>query len=309
MDRKTTDFSHVAVVVARADKSLQQIGDRLEKALAAADQGEKAPVRMLSGEREFTAVEQAGNFADARKVREALEAAFKDDADICVTSTKDRRKKLLICDMDSTIIQQECLDELADFAGLKAEISAITERAMRGELEFEGALRERVGKLAGLDLSKLDQCYRERITLMPGAKTLVATMKAKGAHAMLVSGGFTYFTSRIGEAAGFDTHRGNTLLDDGNALTGKVAEPILGREAKLATLNEQAAALGISASETLAMGDGANDLAMIEAAGLGIAYRAKPVVAAASDCSIAVTDLTAALYFQGYTDSEIVWKH
>ena len=145
MDRKTTDFSHVAVVVARADKSLQQIGDRLEKALAAADQGEKAPVRMLSGEREFTAVEQAGNFADARKVREALEAAFKDDADICVTSTKDRRKKLLICDMDSTIIQQECLDELADFAGLKAEISAITERAMRGELEFEGALRERVG--------------------------------------------------------------------------------------------------------------------------------------------------------------------
>lgn len=309
MDRKTTDFSHVAVVVARADKSLQQIGDRLEKALAAADQGEKAPVRMLSGEGEFTAVEQAGNFADAQKVRDALEVAFKGDADICVSSTKDRRKKLLICDMDSTIIQQECLDELADFAGLKAEISAITERAMRGELEFEGALRERVGKLAGLDLSKLDQCYRERITLMPGAKTLVASMKAKGAHAMLVSGGFTYFTSRISEAAGFDAHRGNTLLDNGNALTGKVAEPLLGREAKLAALNEQAAALGLSVSDALAMGDGANDLAMIEAAGLGIAYRAKPVVAAASDCSIAVTDLTAALYFQGYTDSEIVWKH
>jgi phosphoserine phosphatase len=309
MDRKTTDFSHVAVVVARADKSLQQIGDRLEKALAAADQGEKAPVRMLSGEGEFTAVEQAGNFADAQKVRDALEVAFKGDADICVSSTKDRRKKLLICDMDSTIIQQECLDELADFAGLKAEISAITERAMRGELEFEGALRERVGKLAGLDLLKLDQCYRERITLMPGAKTLVATMKADGAHAMLVSGGFTYFTSRISEAAGFDTHRGNTLLDDGNALTGQVAEPILGREAKLAALNEQAAALGLSVSDALAMGDGANDLAMIEAAGLGIAYRAKPVVAAAADCSIAVTDLTAALYFQGYTDSEIVWKH
>ena len=309
MDRKTTDFSHVAGVVARADKSLQQIGDRLEKALAAADQGEKAPVRMLSGEGEFTAVEQAGNFADAQKVRDALEVAFKGDADICVSSTKDRRKKLLICDMDSTIIQQECLDELADFAGLKAEISAITERAMRGELEFEGALRERVGKLAGLDLSKLDQCYRERITLMPGAKTLVASMKAKGAHAMLVSGGFTYFTSRISEAAGFDAHRGNTLLDNGNALTGKVAEPLLGREAKLAALNEQAAALGLSVSDALAMGDGANDLAMIEAAGLGIAYRAKPVVAAASDCSIAVTDLTAALYFQGYTDSEIVWKH
>lgn len=309
MDRKTTDFSHVAVVVARGDKSLQHIGDRLEKALAAADQGEKAPVRLLSGEREFTAVEQAGNFADPQAARNALEEAFGSDADICVSTTSDRRKKLLICDMDSTIIQQECLDELADFAGLKAEISAITERAMRGELKFEPALRERVGKLAGLDLSRLDQCYRERITLMPGAKTLVATMKARGAHAMLVSGGFTFFTSRIGEAADFDTHRGNTLLDDGNALTGKVAEPILGREAKLAALEEQVAALGLSNADALAMGDGANDLAMIEAAGLGIAYRAKPVVAAASDCAINVTDLTAALYFQGYTDTEIVWKH
>ncbi|RIJ21305.1 phosphoserine phosphatase SerB [Henriciella barbarensis] len=309
MDRKTTDFSHVAVVVARADKSLQLIGDRLEKALAAADPGEKAPVRLLSGEREFTAIEQAGNFIDPQAARKALEEAFEGDADICVSTTSDRRKKLLICDMDSTIIQQECLDELADFAGLKAEISEITERAMRGELEFEPALRERVGKLAGLDLARLDQCYRERITLMPGARTLVSTMKAQGAHAMLVSGGFTFFTSRIGEAAGFDIHRGNTLLDDGNALTGKVAEPILGRKAKLAALEEQVAALGLSNTDALAMGDGANDLAMIEAAGLGVAYRAKPVVAAASDCAINVTDLTAPLYFQGYTDTEIVWKH
>lgn len=309
MDRKTTDFSHVAVIVARADKSLQHIGDRLETTLRGLDVGERGPVRMLSGEREFSAIEQAANFADPAKVRSALETAFEGDADICVTPTGNRRKKLLICDMDSTVIQQECLDELADFAGLKAEIAAITERAMRGELEFESALRERVGMLKGLDLSQLERCYRERITLTPGVNTLVSTMKENGAHAMLVSGGFTFFTSRIAKAAGFDSHRGNTLLDDGNTLTGKVDEPILGREAKLSALREDAAQHSLSEADALAMGDGANDLAMIEAAGLGIAYRAKPVVAAASDCAIRVTDLTAALYFQGYTDSEIVWKH
>ena len=309
MDRKTTDFAHVAVIVARADKSLQHIGDRLESVLASATDGARAPVRMLSGEREFTAIEQAGNFEDSQAVRKALEAEFEGEADICITSTEDRRKRLLICDMDSTIIQQECLDELADFAGLKAEISQITERAMRGELEFEAALTERVGKLKGLDLSALEQCHRERITLTPGAKTLIATMKAEGARSVLVSGGFSFFPSRIAEAAGFDAHRGNTLLDDGNALTGKVGEPILGREAKLSALQEEARSLDIPVSGALAMGDGANDLAMIEAAGLGIAYRAKPVVAAASDCAIKVTDLTAALYFQGYSDSEIVWKH
>ena len=309
MDRKTTDFTHVATIVARASSSLQHIGDTLESVMGEAASEKAGPVRLLSGSGDFTAIEQAATLEDPKPVRESLEAAFDGTADICVSPSHSRRKALLICDMDSTIIQQECLDELADFAGLKAEISAITERAMRGELEFEAALRERVGKLKGLELSALDRCYRERITLMPGARTLVATMKARGARCMLVSGGFTYFTARVAEAAGFDAHRGNTLLDDGNTLTGTVGEPILGRQAKLAALREEAATLGLDLTATLAMGEGANDLAMIEAAGLGIAYRAKPVVAAASDCAIKVTDLTAALYFQGYTDSEIVWKH
>lgn len=309
MDRKTTDFTHVATVVAPGSKSLQAVGDTLETVMAETARGKTGPVRMLSGEGAFTAIEQAGDFADPQAMRSALEAAFEGTADICVMPSAGRRKTLLICDMDSTIIQQECLDELADFAGLKAEISAITERAMRGELEFEAALKERVGKLKGLDLGALEQCYRERITLMPGAKTMVASMKASGARCVLVSGGFTYFTSRIADAAGFDAHRGNTLLDDGTVLTGQVAEPILGREAKLVALKEEAGALEIHPAASMAIGDGANDLAMIEAAGLGIAYRAKPVVAAASDCAIKVTDLTAALYFQGYTDTEIVWKH
>jgi phosphoserine phosphatase len=309
MDRKTSDFTHVATVVAPISEGLQHLGDRLESVLTATENRDLGPVRMLSGEGDFAAIEQAGNFRDTKIVRARLEAGFQGRADICVMPTASRRKKLLICDMDSTIIQQECLDELADFAGLKAEISAITEQAMRGELEFEPALRERVGRLKGLDLSALEQCYRERITLMPGARTLAASMRADGARSVLVSGGFTYFTSRVAEAAGFDTHRGNTLVDDSNALTGKVGEPILGREAKLDALQQEAGALGIAIGDALAIGDGANDLAMIEAAGLGIAYRAKPVTAAASACSIKLTDLTTALYFQGYTNSEIVWKH
>ncbi len=309
MDKKTTDYSHVAVVVAPAVQNLQPIGDALEACLAEAGVSQSGPVKLLSGDGHFTAIEQAFNADDLADLRKFLEAAFARKADICLTPTGNRRKKLLISDMDSTIIGQECLDELADFAGLKAEISAITERAMAGELNFEAALRERVSMLKGLDIKTLETCYHERITLMPGAQTLVATMKADGARCVLVSGGFTYFTSRIAEAAGFHTHQGNTLLDDGKVLTGKVGEPILGREAKLEALTTEATALGIEPAQTLAMGDGANDLAMIEAAGLGIAYRAKPVVTAASDAGISVTDLTAALYFQGYSDSEIVWKH
>jgi phosphoserine phosphatase len=216
------------------------------------------------------------------------------------------RKRLLISDMDSTIIGQECLDELADFAGLKAEVSAITERAMRGELDFEGALTTRVAMLKGLGLDALEHAYAERITLNPGAKTLVETMKADGAETVLVSGGFTYFTSRVAAAAGFHTHRGNTLIDDGKALTGEVGRPILGREAKLAALDEFAAAKGIGRDDVIAMGDGANDLAMIKASGLGIAYHAKPVVAAEAHAAIEHTDLRAALFFQGYEAKEFV---
>ncbi|MBX3479830.1 MAG: phosphoserine phosphatase SerB [Caulobacter sp.] len=239
---------------------------------------------------------------DLGALRTAVDAALKDrPVDACVQPTAGRKKRLLVADMDSTIIGCECLDELADFAGVKAEVSAITERAMRGELEFEGALRERVAMLKGLPLDALQTCYDERVRLNPGARTLVRTMTGDGARCLLVSGGFTFFTSRVAEAAGFDEDRANRLIDDGGALTGEVADPILGREAKLSALREETKALGIDPSLTLAVGDGANDLAMIEAAGLGVAYRAKPVVSARAQARIDHSDLTALLYFQGYS--------
>ena len=225
--------------------------------------------------------------------------------DINRVATEKRKKKLLLADMDSTIINVECLDELADMAGLKPRIAAITERAMRGEIEFEAALKERVGLLKGLKLDALERTYAERVRLNPGAKSLLATMRANGAHTMLVSGGFGYFTQRVAEAAGFHVERGNTFLDDGAALTGEVAMPILGREAKLQALEDAVAQLKIGFEETLAVGDGANDLAMIQKAGLGVAYHAKPVVAAAAGAAIAHNDLTALLYLQGYKDVEI----
>jgi phosphoserine phosphatase len=238
-------------------------------------------------------------------LRKALEAAGPIDLAI-LPAARFGRKRLLISDMDSTIIGQECIDEIADAVGLKAKISEITERAMRGELDFEAALTERVAMLKGLPLEALATTLEERITLNPGARTLIATMKAHGARTLLVSGGFTYFTSRVAELAGFESHQGNTLIDDGAALTGEVGRPILGREAKRTALLEAAAALGASADDTLAMGDGANDLDMIRASGLGVAYRAKPVVAAEAAGSIRHTDLTAALFFQGYKASEFV---
>jgi len=234
--------------------------------------------------------------------REAVEAVVATEldglpVDTCVQAAAGRRKRLLVADMDSTIINVECLDELADFAGLKAEISAITERAMRGELAFEGALRERVGMLKGLATTALQQAYDERVRLNPGARTLIRTMAANGARCVLVSGGFTFFTSRVAEACGFHDNRANTLLEADGALTGQVGDPILGKEAKLAALQEEAAALGVPLSATLAVGDGANDLAMIEASGLGVAYRAKPIVAAQAHAKVDHADLTALLYF------------
>ena len=227
-------------------------------------------------------------------------------ADWAITTAGNRRKRLLISDMDSTIIGQECLDELADFAGLKAEVSAITERAMRGELDFAGALIQRVAMLKGLNLSALEACHRERVRLNAGARELVATMKANGARCVLVSGGFRYFTSRVAQMAGFDADRANTLIDDGAALTGEVGMPILGREAKLTALKEEVAAFGGTAEDALAMGDGANDLDMIRAAGLGVAYKAKPIVAAETRARIQYTDLRAALFFQGYGVGDVV---
>jgi phosphoserine phosphatase len=248
---------------------------------------------------DLTAEAPAGR---AEAVARETEAAV----DWCVQPAEGRRKRLLIADMDSTIINVECLDELADFAGKKAEISAITERAMRGELEFEGALRERVGMLKGLSTDALQQTYDQRVRLNPGARTMVRTMAAHGARCVLVSGGFTFFTRRVAEAAGFHANRANTLTEAGGKLTGQVHEPILGREAKLAALDEEAAALAIPLAETLAIGDGANDLAMIKASGLGVAYRAKPIVAAEAHAKVDHADLTAVLYFQGYSADEFV---
>lgn len=227
-------------------------------------------------------------------------------ADINLVSAEKRRKKLLVADMDSTIIGCECLDELADMAGLKPKVAAITERAMKGEIEFAPALRERVALLKGLPVSTLARVFEERVRLNPGAKALVATMRANGARALLVSGGFTFFTERVAAEAGFDAQRANRLLDDGQALSGRVAEPILGREAKLEALEQATHESGLHYAETLAVGDGANDLAMIKRAGLGVAYHAKPVVAEAASASIAHGDLTALLYLQGYREDEIV---
>lgn len=243
---------------------------------------------------------------DGELRQEAAAAVAELPVDWALVPVAARRKKLLIADMDSTIINVECLDELADYAGLKAEIAAITDRAMRGELEFEPALRERVSRLKGLSLDALQRTYDERVRLNPGARTLVRTMAAHGARCVLVSGGFTFFTSRVAEAAGFDAQRANTLLDDGAALTGQVQEPVLGRAAKLSALHDEARALNVGAGQTLAIGDGANDLDMIKAAGLGIAYRAKPLVAAEAAARIDHTSLEAALFFQGYAQGDFV---
>ncbi len=224
--------------------------------------------------------------------------------DAAILPAAHQRKRLLVADMDSTIIGCECIDEIADFAGVKSEIAGITERAMRGELVFEDALRQRVALLKGFPVEKLARVFAERVRINPGAATLVRTMAAHGAVTALVSGGFTFFTSRVANDAGFQLNFANVLLDDGAGLTGKVQEPILGREAKRATLMSLAQGHGIALVDTLALGDGANDLAMIEAAGLGIAYKAKPVLEEKAAAAIRFTDLTAALYFQGYRAGE-----
>jgi phosphoserine phosphatase len=219
--------------------------------------------------------------------------------DVIVQPAEHRQKKLLVADMDSTMITVECLDELADYAGIKAEIAAVTERAMRGELDFAQALDERVARLKGLAASTIDQCLAERVTLSPGAETLVRTMKAHGAATILVSGGFTHFADRVGAAIGFDRVLSNVLEIDGETLTGTVTKPIVDAATKERTLVQTAAALGISLEETMAVGDGANDLPMIRKAGLGVAYCAKPAVAAEAAARIEHADLTAMLYAQG----------
>ncbi len=226
--------------------------------------------------------------------------------DLVVQRAEGRRKKMLLADMDSTMIQQECIDELADEAGVGAYVADITKRAMNGELDFESALRERVGLLKGLPVSVIDQVIRDRITLMPGGPVLLATMKANGGYAALVSGGFTAFTGAIAARLGFDENRANTLLHEGGKLTGQVAEPILGKQAKVDALVEITARLGLTEADVLAVGDGANDLGMLKRAGAGVALHAKPVVAAECDIRINHGDLTALLYIQGYAAEDFV---
>jgi phosphoserine phosphatase len=226
--------------------------------------------------------------------------------DIVVQPIIARRKRLFLADMDSTMIGQECIDELADFAGLKAHVAGITERAMRGEIEFAPALRERVALLKGLPVSVVDEVLAKRITLTPGCRELVMTMRAHGAYTCLISGGFTLFTNAVAAKIGFQENRANELVVQDGKFTGEVREPILGRETKLATLVELREAFELDEIDTLVVGDGANDLGMIQQAGLGVAYHAKPAVSAAAAARIDYADLTALLYAQGYRREEFI---
>jgi phosphoserine phosphatase len=244
---------------------------------------------------------------DIRQIENRLREARGDlPIDIVVQPQAFRRKKLFLADMDSTMIGQECIDELADFAGLKAHVAAITERAMRGEIEFEPALRERVALLKGMPVGVVDEVLATRITPTSGGRELVMTMRAHGAYTCLISGGFNLFTNAVAASIGFQENRANELLVADGKLTGEVREPILGRAAKLATLVELRESFDLDNLDTLVVGDGANDLGMIESAGLGVAFHAKPAVAAAAAVRIDHGDLTALLYAQGYRRDEFV---
>lgn len=244
------------------------------------------------------------DYANLQAELRILLAPYK--VDMALQPPENRRKTLLLADMDSTMIQQECIDELADEVGLKDKVSHITARAMRGEIEFEPALKERVGLLKGLDLSIVDRLFENRITYTPGGKTLVQTMKANGAYCGLVSGGFTHFTSRVRSELGFDEDRANLLIEENGKLTGEVGMPILGKDAKRARLHELVKQLEISLDDTLCVGDGANDLAMIVDSGMGVALHAKPAVAAQAGFVIDHGDLTALLFLQGYKAEDFV---
>jgi len=284
-------MSHIITLVAdRTATSLTApVVNRMRDALG----GGTEPTILSAGEAVEFMVAAKPDMAIARAALEHL------PIDVLATSPRGRRRGLLLADMDSTIVTGETLDDLAVEAGIGEKISAITRRSMNGEMDFREALRERVAMLKGLELSALEAAWK-RTKLSPGARTLVATMHAHGAMTVLVSGGFTYFTSRVAALCGFDHHRANVLLDDEYALTGEVAEPILDRDAKLAALHEFAALRGVHLRATLAVGDGANDLGMLKDAGLGIAYRAKPIVAAEVANQVDHGDLRALLFAQGY---------
>lgn len=266
--------------------------------------GPDAALRVLS---EGVAVEFEVAPTDAARLETTLRHALSGaPIDIVIHPGGARRKRLLLADMDSTMIEQECIDELADFVGLKAQVSIITQQAMRGEIAFEPALRDRVALLRGLSVGIVERIIADRITMMPGGGVLIATMRSFGAYTCLVSGGFTLFTGPIGAMLGFDEDRANVLFVQDGGFTGEVREPILGREAKLATLVEVRERLKLGREHVLAVGDGANDLAMLGEAGLGVAYRAKPAVAAVAHARIDHGDLTALLYLQGFAAGEFV---
>lgn len=292
-------FSVSDALIARAAQALRSLG--------CAPEGTNILAPSAAADLLFSVApsEPGGNFSRnaAARLREALEGA---PVDVFIQPTAFRRKKLLVADMDSTMIGQECIDELADFVGMKEKVAAITERAMRGEIAFEPALRERVALLRGLDESVIAKAVEEKITLTPGGRALVRTMRANGGHAALVSGGFTVFTSRIAAAIGFEEHKANVLIVEDGRFAGLVAEPILGREAKLAALIELRERHGLRREETLAVGDGANDLDMLSDAGLGVAFHAKPAVAAAAHARVDHADLSALLFAQGYRLEDFV---
>ena len=256
---------------------------------------------------EDRAVDLAFDGLEREAAQERLSAAgLLDTVDFCLQPVDFRRKKLFLADMDSTIITVECIDELADFAGFREEVSAITERAMNGELDFNEAFRARVAMLKGLREEILQQVFDERVTLTPGARTLVQTMRSVGTYTALVSGGFTFFTGRVRELVGFHMDMSNELLFEDGALTGVAAEPILNSGAKLNTLESLRHDYSLRREETVAIGDGANDIPMIEAAGLGVAFHAKEKAAAAADATIRFGDLTTLLYYQGYRRSDFI---
>ena len=298
-------MTHVATLI--SNPAAPALDDAVLARARAALPSAKNPIWLdpgIAADIPFTPAAANDQRAPAERVRTALAGR---PVDVVMQPLAHRRKRLFLADMDSTMIVQECIDELADYAGLKAQVAAITERAMRGEIAFEPALRERVALLKGLRQTVADEVIEQRIELTPGGKTLVATMHAHGAYTCLVSGGFTLFTRKIGAMIGFDEDRSNILLVDGEArLSGQVAEPILGKDAKLNALRELQKRLRLAPEETMAIGDGANDIPMIEAAGLGVAYHGKPAVAEAAAARVDHGDLTALLYAQGYPRTAFV---
>jgi phosphoserine phosphatase len=291
-------MTHVATLIAPNALDAAAL-DRVRAALPGAGE----PQWLGAGAADISFSASAG--LDQRGLAAKLRA-LAEGVDVVVQPAANRRKKLFLADMDSTMIGQECIDELADFVGFKAHVAAITERAMRGEIAFEPALRERVALLKGLPTSTIGEVILNRITLTPGARTLVATMRANGAYTCMVSGGFTLFTQPIAAMIGFDETHANTLVLDGGLLAGLVSEPIFGRETKRATLIELRTRLGLGKDDTLVTGDGANDMDMIAEARPGVAYHAKPKVAAAAPARIDHADLTALLYIQGYKQDQFV---